>query len=122
MNTYRIFGFTESVNECGCCGKTELKGTYAVEINDTLLHYGSTCVKRNLGLKKDSEVNAEVKKQYAINLIKANEYFVEMGGLQLNEEIDKYHFTNPEWDVIFIKIKNLRQESAKKFNVKSLTR
>lgn len=122
MNTYRIFGFTESVNECGCCGKTELKGTYAVEINDTLLHYGSTCVKRNLGLKKDSEVNAEVKKQYAINLAKANEYFVQMGGLKLSEEIDKYHFTDPEWDILFIKYKNLMEESAKKFNVKSLTR
>jgi hypothetical protein len=122
MNTYKILGFTESVNECGCCGKTELKGTYAVEINDTILHYGSTCVKRNLGLKKDSEVKSEVKKQYAINLAKANEYFVEMGGLELNEKINKVHFTNPEWDILFKKINDLKQESAKKFNVKSLTR
>ena len=45
-----------------------------------------------------------------------------MGGLQLNEEINKVHFTNPEWDILFKKIKDLKQESAKKFNVKSLTR
>lgn len=122
MNTYKIFGFTESVNECGCCGKTELKGTYAVDVNDTILYYGSTCVKRNLGLKKDSEVNAEVKKQYAINLIKANEYFVEMGGLQLHAEMNKIDFWNPEFDVIWNKYLALKNEAAKKFNVKSLTR
>lgn len=28
---YRVLGFTESVTSCDCCGKTDLKGTYAME-------------------------------------------------------------------------------------------
>lgn len=52
MTTERTFlGYTEEITVCGCCGKTNLKGTYAVEIQGIgLVFYGSSCVKKTLGV------------------------------------------------------------------------
>lgn len=52
MTTNRKFlGYTEEITVCGCCGKTNLKGTYAIEIDGTgLVFYGSSCVKKTLGI------------------------------------------------------------------------
>lgn len=54
----RILAFTDNVTTCDCCGKNNLKGTYAV--TDDLggeFYYGSVCVKRNLGYTKEDVVN-----------------------------------------------------------------
>jgi hypothetical protein len=41
-----VLGFTEEMTECSMCGRTELKGTYAIE-SDGVTHYlGSSCVKK----------------------------------------------------------------------------
>lgn len=49
---FKVFGFTDEVTTCDCCGKANLSGTFAVEMLDgTLLHYGSVCVTRNTGIK-----------------------------------------------------------------------
>jgi hypothetical protein len=49
---FRIFGFTDEVTTCDCCGKANLSGTFAVEMQDgELLHYGSVCVTRNTKIK-----------------------------------------------------------------------
>ena len=49
---FRIFGFTDEVTTCDCCGKANLSGTFAVEMQDgEMLHYGSVCVTRNTGVK-----------------------------------------------------------------------
>lgn len=41
---YRIIGFTDSVNECDCCGKTDLKGTYVMaDEMDNELYFGVVC-------------------------------------------------------------------------------
>ena len=46
----KILGYTDSVTECSC-GKTNLKGTYAVETEDGVtLYLGSSCVKKKWGL------------------------------------------------------------------------
>lgn len=50
--TKKIIGFTDSVNECDCCGKTGLKGTFCVEINGEELYYGSTCAFKKHGFAK----------------------------------------------------------------------
>ncbi len=42
-----IIGYTDSITECECCGKTELKGTYCIDIDGTELYYGSTCAFKN---------------------------------------------------------------------------
>lgn len=52
----RIFGWTEEVTNCDCCGKIELSGTFAVETESgDMLHYGSVCVKRNTGVKNPNK-------------------------------------------------------------------
>lgn len=57
-----VLGSTDEVNTCDCCGKSNLKATWAVEMIDSpeggVLHYGSTCVTRNTG-KTMKEVRSE---------------------------------------------------------------
>lgn len=49
-----IIAFTDSITTCECCGRSNLKGTYAVKDEfGGEFYYGSTCVKRNLGYSKD---------------------------------------------------------------------
>lgn len=51
--TKQILGFTEEVTECGCCGKTNLKGTYAVEFDSNgITYYGSKCIEKIYGVSK----------------------------------------------------------------------
>lgn len=46
----KIFGWTDEVTSCDCCGKSELSGTFGVELDTgEVVNYGSTCVVRNLG-------------------------------------------------------------------------
>lgn len=50
---FTVVGITDEVNSCDCCGKMGLKSTFAVRLNETdeIVHYGSTCVTRNTGIK-----------------------------------------------------------------------
>jgi len=52
MTTNRNFlGYTDEITVCGCCGKTNLKGTYAIEIEGLgLVFYGSSCVQKTFDL------------------------------------------------------------------------
>ena len=51
----RIIGYTDSITECECCGKTELKGTYCIELDGIELYYGSTCAFKAHGLTTDEQ-------------------------------------------------------------------
>jgi len=44
MTTLKIKTFTDTIRECDCCGKTNLKGTFLLvdEFNNEY-YYGSTC-------------------------------------------------------------------------------
>lgn len=62
MNTvFKIIGFTDKVNECDCCGKTELKGTYCILIDGNEFYYGSTCASNTINISKE-EIKKEIKK------------------------------------------------------------
>ena len=50
---YSIIAFTDSQNTCECCGKTNLKGTFCVEIYGIEAYYGSTCAWKKHGIDKD---------------------------------------------------------------------
>ena len=53
--TRTFLGYTEEITVCGCCGKTNLKGTYAVEINGLgLVFYGSSCVQKTFNMTATS--------------------------------------------------------------------
>ncbi|VBQ36453.1 hypothetical protein [Burkholderia pseudomallei] len=46
----RILGTDDAVTSCDCCGKPNLKFTFAVELDDgEIVHYGSVCVTRHTG-------------------------------------------------------------------------
>lgn len=55
---FHVLGSDDSVTTCDCCGKTNLKATFAIEMIETgeILHYGSVCVTRNTG-RKTGELN-----------------------------------------------------------------
>lgn len=52
---YEIKGYTDSINECDCCGKENLKGTYImVSEYEEIKHFGSSCaIKANPFLKEE---------------------------------------------------------------------
>ena len=52
----KVLGFTDEVTVCDCCGKSDLSGTFGVELDDgAVVHYGSVCVKRNTGIKNPTK-------------------------------------------------------------------
>jgi ribosome-binding protein aMBF1 (putative translation factor) len=55
-----ILGTDDAVNTCDCCGKTNLKFTFAVDVDGEVLHYGSVCVRKWTG-KTASQANKEAK-------------------------------------------------------------
>ncbi len=57
--TKKIIAFTDSINECDCCGKKGLKGTFCVLIDGNEFYYGSTCAFKKHGFTKE-----ETKKEY----------------------------------------------------------
>ncbi len=42
-----IIGYTDSITECECCGKINLKGTYCLDIEGDEFYYGSVCAKNH---------------------------------------------------------------------------
>lgn len=74
----KIIGYTDSVNECDCCGRTELKGTYCIELDGVELYYGSVCAFKSHGVTKEEKEIAvnefkvkknRVKKEQQLNLM-----------------------------------------------------
>jgi hypothetical protein len=55
-----IIGYTDSINECDCCGKTELKGTYCIDLDGVELYYGSVCAFKSHGLTTDEQKELKI--------------------------------------------------------------
>jgi hypothetical protein len=51
---YRNLGFTDSVTDCDCCGKTDLKGTYAIEnlMTGDIMYFGCICAANRMNWSK----------------------------------------------------------------------
>lgn len=56
-----VLYFEEAVNVCDCCGKSDLKGAYAVSMDDGISFFGSVCVLKNTG-KTRKEVFKDIAK------------------------------------------------------------
>lgn len=56
-----IIGYTDSITECECCGKLNLKGTYCIDIDGTELYYGSVCAFKNHGISIDEQKKLKAK-------------------------------------------------------------
>lgn len=58
----KILGWTDEVTVCDCCGKCDLSGTFACELEGgEEVNYGSVCVKRNTGIKNPAKAAADYK-------------------------------------------------------------
>lgn len=57
----RALGTDDSVTTCDCCGKSNLKFTVAIELDDgEIVHYGQICARRNTG-KDQRTITSEIK-------------------------------------------------------------
>jgi len=57
----KALGTDDSVNTCDCCGRTDLKFTVTMEMDDgEIVHYGQVCAGRNTG-KTQALINREIK-------------------------------------------------------------
>lgn len=68
-----IIGYTDSITECECCGKSNLKGTFCVEIDGIERYFGSTCAFKKHGL-------SEVEGKAAINTFKKEQSMLKITG------------------------------------------
>jgi hypothetical protein len=57
----RALGTDDSVTTCDCCGRSNLKFTVAIELdNGDVVHYGQVCASRNTG-KTKPQISGEIK-------------------------------------------------------------
>jgi len=57
----KILGFTEDFTVCECCGKKNLKGTFAFRTNEgDVFYWGSSCIKKAYTMDQ-KEFTAKVK-------------------------------------------------------------
>lgn len=77
-NEVKILGFTQEVTVCDRCGKTELKGTYAIEVNGETLYLGSTCISHRFEMtEKEAKqfISSEKKRFLAEKRARLNELY-----------------------------------------------
>lgn len=65
-----ILGYTDEITTCDCCGKADLKGTYAIDFNGDISYYGSVCAFKVQGVTFEEQ--KEVKKTF-VKRMKAEE-------------------------------------------------
>jgi ribosome-binding protein aMBF1 (putative translation factor) len=93
----QILGFTESHNECDRCGKTELKGTYAIDIDGAIMYLGSSCISHRFGMSNNEVgrfITSEKKRLYnekntALRLVQ-KEMDKALEGIDFWEDMDEY--------------------------------
>jgi hypothetical protein len=88
---FKVLGTTDEVTTCDCCGKSNLKATWAIEMTESgeLLHYGSVCVTRNTGIKNPASAaktyHGERMKLAQIKLRQSDEHRAKEARLALRE-------------------------------------
>lgn len=115
--------FTELVNTCDCCGKSNLKGTYVI-IDEYLneYYYGSTCVKRNLNISTSEltkQINDNYKKRVELAKIEYNNSDIV---LQYNNALTQnYEYLSDFYlnvvKPLSLKSQNIKQALYKKYNI-----
>jgi hypothetical protein len=60
-----ILGFTEEITDCDCCGKSDLKGTYAISLNGYISYFGSVCAFKihAVSYEEQKEIKKECKRR-----------------------------------------------------------
>ena len=64
----KALGTDDSITSCDCCGRTNLKFTVTIELdNGEIAHYGQICASRNTG-KEQGTITKEINEQKAKNI------------------------------------------------------
>jgi hypothetical protein len=105
----KILGYTDEVTTCDCCGKVDLKGTYAIDFEGAVSYYGSICAfkihavtddeqkeakkiftKRLKASKKLASMEAEYQSLKSEHRLNKMYRFIESKGLDIMAFIKKY--------------------------------
>lgn len=128
----KILGFVEEINVCGCCGKGNLKGTYAIQDAETgdINYFGSVCAFKNFNLNS-KELKAGVKAAELENIKAAKKEYMETPEYLEHRQqmIDREPFLVNCDDETWFRITResvrlgriadmVKQEICKKYNVK----
>ena len=115
-NVVKIIGFTDSQTTCECCGKSELKGTYCIEINDEEFYYGSSCAKKTYrwGNKEfKTKINEDLEKRKAEY---KNEWDIICKDL-CYKVANVYTFNTEEWNLAMIELSSLEKQLKLKHKI-----
>lgn len=99
---YKVLGFTDSMTECGCCGKTDLKGTYVMEHIESgeINYFGCVCAAKHKGYtKKEFTTEAKLKIRETIKVARS-EFYNSEENKNYNQTVAKFHETQHEWEEI----------------------
>lgn len=119
---YQIKGFTDSINECDCCGKQNLKGTYIMLSEfEEIKHFGSSCaIKANPSLKeeivsKDKQLKKLLQIDGGLILIQ----YRRAGGRFFESSINEPSIPQDKtlWESLWDKALELKIEHAKKLGL-----
>jgi hypothetical protein len=125
----KILGFTEDFTVCECCGKKNLKGTFAFRTNQgDVFYWGSSCIKKAYTMDQ-KEFTAKVKGDEIERRNEArSEYYASEEGLfyksyigskQHGEDIEMHGFS-----FVFDKLKPSKlksEEITKKYGFKYIS-
>src|SRR4026209_2647127 len=83
---YRNLGFTEEVTSCDCCGRVDLKGTYAIEDLQTgsIMYFGCVCAAYRMNWSKKEFVTKYKAEEREQTIAAQHEY-------RQSEEMNNYN-------------------------------
>lgn len=112
----RLLGFTEEITQCGCCGKSELKGTYAFETTSGIQYYGSICAKKH-GYSGDSLCKdaTQAKRERYFHMIAEYDEAVK----ELQEEYYHIDIFTPRAEEIRTEMRRIKSEIENKYKIAS---
>lgn len=114
--SHKVLGFTEDYTNCDCCGKTKLKGTYAVQYDDgEIIHFGSRCIKARHAFNRESDIKHAISETNKEIIRNAKDKFAYMGGYDMTMELTKLEFDTPEHTELWDRLTELQKEIKKEF-------
>lgn len=116
----RVLGFVEYQNECECCGKKGLKGTYlVVNENNEEIYMGSSCVlKKHNHYKKVSDIKEAIDEKINEIILNARNEYKLLGGKELEKKLYDLEFLSDEYLEIENKIKDIKNILCDKYSEK----
>lgn len=115
-NVVKIIGFTDFQTTCDCCGKSELKGTYCIEVNGEELYYGSSCAiktySQSLGINNTKSLTIAVKN----NLYQVRQDLMDYIVWDLKLPLTKENFNLVECHKLFKSVKGMAIDKFRKIN------